>query len=222
MVANRLPEEAKQVLEETRKELRNYIFETELTKENRLERAFDRVAQGHKSHAEFRAEFQSVLLDLDKADMLKDYREDRLKREYLRKLNHDLRTTVMSRDWPLDGPKDFQRGPKTWTEVAKVCNMILEQRGDLTASGPGQNHDAFYAIDASGRQLPPTKGAGKGGKQGNHGDVTCKYCHRVNEHYTEACPQKVADERGESKECLAANQRTVSYTHLTLPTIYSV
>ena len=99
----------------------------------------------------------------------------------------------------------------------RMLQYDSEQRGDLTASGPGQNQDTFYAIDASGRQLPPTKGAGKGGKQGNHGDITCKYCQRVNEHYTDACPQKVADEREETRECLAENQRTSAKLPLSAP-----
>ena len=61
----RIPGEAKEVLEEIRKELRTYIWETPMQKMVRLDKEFEALEQGGMSHADFRALFEGLLLNME-------------------------------------------------------------------------------------------------------------------------------------------------------------
>ena len=49
----RLPEEAAQVLNEIRNDLRTYIWETEMQKRTRLDKEFEKLEQGRMTHSDF-------------------------------------------------------------------------------------------------------------------------------------------------------------------------
>ena len=99
----RLPEQAKDVMDEIRMELSTYIWETKLQKEQRLDKEFANLRQDGMSHADFRALFESKLQDLEAAGMEMPT-ERALYRYYLTKLDPDLRAKtdrISQQDLPL-------------------------------------------------------------------------------------------------------------------------
>ena len=64
----------------------------------RLDMEFESLEQGGMSHADFRALFESKLQDMDDSEMDK-FTPATLYRKYLIKLNSELRTRVMSKEW---------------------------------------------------------------------------------------------------------------------------
>ena len=62
--AERVPDEATEVLKEIKARLAHYVYETKLQKEVRLTNKFGNCVQGAMSHAAFRAVFEECLLDL--------------------------------------------------------------------------------------------------------------------------------------------------------------
>ena len=82
--AGRIPKESLAVMEEIRKELHTYIWETSLQKIFRVEKEFERLEQGTMSHADFRALFESKLEDLKEAGIdVNRWDEQTLYRHYL-------------------------------------------------------------------------------------------------------------------------------------------
>ena len=121
----KIPEESVAVLEEVKKELRTYIWETTMQKQVRLDCEFEILAQGGMSHADFRALWESKLQDLREAGMDMPT-EGTLYRKYLMKLNTDLRQRVLSREWKLDGPDQPTRPLRTYKDVGHACSLALE------------------------------------------------------------------------------------------------
>ena len=110
--AKRLPQQAAEVLVEIRQELTTYIWETVLQKMTRLDGEFDRLVQGNLSHADFRALFESKLMDMEDSGMDMPT-EQTMFRKYLSKIDAEMRVRVMSKEWKIDGPNLPPRSPKT-------------------------------------------------------------------------------------------------------------
>ena len=70
--------------------LRTYIYETEMQKHVRLEHEFANLAQGNSSHADFRAMFESKLMDMQVCPKFDMPTERTLFVKYLSKLNPGL------------------------------------------------------------------------------------------------------------------------------------
>ena len=67
MIAGRLPHEAKDVFEEIKARMKSAIEETWFQNQDRLDREFEALAMGNKSHAEFRAQFEAKLCEMAQA-----------------------------------------------------------------------------------------------------------------------------------------------------------
>ena len=112
---DRIPGDAKEVLEEIRKELRTFLWETNLQKLTRLDREFEGLEQGGLSHADFRALFDSKIQDMEEASMDMPSTHT-LFRKYLQKLNPELRVKIQSRITRSKDPSSLherQRPTKT-------------------------------------------------------------------------------------------------------------
>ena len=134
----RIPQEAGEILEEIREELRTFIWETRMQKMTRLDKEFERLAQGGLSHSDFRALWLDKLEDMEECDYMDKMTEQQLHRKYLAKINPVLRAAVLSKDWKIDGEDKPARPPKTHQEIAKACGLILEEKADIYASGQTQ------------------------------------------------------------------------------------
>ena len=98
----RLPLEAKAVMDEIVVRLRKAIRETAFQREDRLEKEYHILQMGNRTHAEFRAQFEMKLDEMEDAGMHLDV--GALRRNYLSKLTDDLRQAVLHKSWELDGP----------------------------------------------------------------------------------------------------------------------
>ena len=135
---NRLPHEAKAVLEEIKNRLRTVIYETPYQRKERLDKQFAALSMGRESHSAFRADWEALLEDMEDAEMhhfLADV--DTLCRKYLAKLTDDLRSTVLGKNWPLDGEDKPPRKPSTWEEVAAAVDIEMASRADTKAPKEG-------------------------------------------------------------------------------------
>ena len=111
--SGRLPDGASVFLVEVNVLLSQAIQETSNQKKDRIDWAFESCVQlKNQPHAEFSIKFEQCVYDALKAKMEGLYIDvDSLKRAYLRKLQPDLSSAVLSRDWSLDGPGSHQRQP---------------------------------------------------------------------------------------------------------------
>ena len=140
----RLPGEASAVLAEMKAKLRALIFETNFQREDRLEKEFEALQMGRMGHAEFRSLWEEKLDECLEAGV---YRADeatyesRLKRKYLSKISAELRSTVLSKVWMLDGEEKPARKPNSWDEVARAIEIEMESRADARA--PTDNINAY-------------------------------------------------------------------------------
>ena len=107
-----------------------------------------------------------------------------LYRKYLAKLNDDLRSTVMSNAWPLDGPDKAYRKAKSWEEVAEAVELELESRADAKAP-----KDSLLMVG------PLTRSPGGGSQPPGLGKYRCHRC-KLGGHPQEACPHATAKEMG--------------------------
>jgi len=196
----RIPDQAKEVMAEIRAELRTYIWETPIQKMVRLDKEFESLEQGGMSHADFRALFESKLQDMEESDMDR-MTPDTLYRKYLTKLNAELRTRIMSKEWKVDGHDKPAKAPKTYHEIAKAVGLCLGEVADIHATGHAR-HDSLMAIDGS---LPTPQKFTSGGGGGQRA-LTCGYCHAQDQHETAVCPQKAADIREHSAACAAKSK----------------
>ena len=113
----RLPYEAKEVYDEIIERLRGTIRETELQRQERVERDFHALTMGRLPHATFRAKWEHVLYEMRAASI--DMPASRtLMREYLRKIPDEFRKLVVSKEYSLDGEDKPQRRIRTWEDVA--------------------------------------------------------------------------------------------------------
>lgn len=206
----RIPGEAKEVLAEIRKELRTFLWETNLQKLTRLDREFEGLEQGGLSHADFRALFDSKIQDMEEAcmDMPSIHT---LFRKYLQKLNPELRGKIQSKDYKIDGPELPPRAPKTYQDLGLAVIHALEEKMDISASS-NVHYDSVSLIDSRGDMIGGGSGKTAGGKGGGkrskgpkvpevQGDtLTCSYCQAINEHFTSDCPQQSACKRGHEDE----------------------
>ena len=195
----RIPEDAAAVLVEIRITLRTYIWETRMQKHVRLDAEFDYLQQGGLSHADFRAQFESKLQDMEDSTMDMPTAQT-LFRKYLTKLDAKIRIKVMSKEWKIDGPEAGARVPATYQDVARAVGLLLEEQADIHATGTC--YDQMMAID-NGQQRgnnvsARTAGAGKRGG----GSLQCSHCQQVDNHYSVVCPQRAADVRGDTAECM--------------------
>ena len=65
---NRLPAEAKEVMEEVKERMSNAIKETLFQKQDRMEKEFHALEMVSKTHAEFRAQYELKIDDMEEAD----------------------------------------------------------------------------------------------------------------------------------------------------------
>jgi hypothetical protein len=195
----RIPEEAKEVFNEIRKELRTYIWETSMQKMTRLDKEFEALEQGGLSHADFRALFESKLQDMEESKMDMPS-EQTLYRKYLVKINPELRVRVLSKEWKIDGEGKPPRTPTTHREVALAIGLLLEEKADIHATGHAAC-DSLMNLDGSSGPVVP-KALHQQGQKG--AAVQCSHCHMADDHYSSACPQKAADTRnGDAANCYA-------------------
>ena len=192
---NRLPEEAVEIMKEVRKELRTFIWETVLQKMTRLDREFEALMQGLMTHADFRALWDSKLQDMEESGMDMPTAST-LYRKYLGKIQPELRTRIMAKEWKIDGPDTPARNPQTHQDIAMAAGLCLEERADIHAAGSLQ--DGFMMFEGQGGPGTgpkiPTAGGGRARGQGPGPSPTiCSYCHAVGDHYTAICPQRCAD-----------------------------
>ena len=202
----RLPDEAKEVMQEIRDELVTYIWETLLQRQTRIDREFESLVQGGLSHAEFRALFEDKLQDIRECPGMDMPSEKLLYRKYLAKIKPEYRLRVMQKDWKIDGEDNPPRTCKTYHDVAKAIALSQEETADIIAVG----HFQYDSVLTTDERSPVTSGgAGSKGQSGPKGGAKgaiatqCNYCHAVNNHYTSQCPQKAADTRGEAAACRA-------------------
>ena len=134
----RLPVDADNVLEEIQAELRTLIWETSLQKMTRLDYAFEALAQGGLSHADFRALFESLLMDMEESDMDMPTPQT-LYRRYLQKLNPELRIRILSKEWKIDGSSKPSRNPATYKDVAIAAGLLLEEKNGHPRYWPRQS-----------------------------------------------------------------------------------
>ena len=199
MRKGRLPQEAQQVFEEIVAKQKRRIRETQMGKEERVDKAFQDLEMSRMTHAEFRGEFEGRIEDFIEAEMLVPD-ETTLKRKYLTKITSDLREAVLNKLWLLDGEDNPGRKPRTWEEVGDCCEMELQTRGDATARRDAG--DNLYLLGP-----PQSGGGGMGGSS-----VKCKHCQ--GDHYTELCASHAAalkvDAQGVSdqQKALAEHART--------------
>ena len=112
----RLPAEAKDVLEEVKTKVRKALFETDFQREDRLDKEFEALQMGRMTHAEFRSlweEKTDELMEVGLVRMDESTTVPRLRRKYLSKVSNELRATVLSKVWSLDGKEKPSRKPVT-------------------------------------------------------------------------------------------------------------
>jgi hypothetical protein len=195
MRSNRIPGEAAAVLVEIRKDLRTYIWETPMQKCVRLDKEYHGIEQGGLSHSDFRALFESKLQDMEES-LMDMPTVTTLYRNYLVKLNPELRQRVLSKDFKIDGPESPPRPPTTYKEIALAIGLLLEEKADIHATGQG-HYDSLMNIDGTGMVLPKASMGGQ--KKG--GQLQCAHCNMIDNHNTVVCPQKAADTRGDAEAC---------------------
>ena len=228
---NRLPDDAKTVMEEVIATVRTYVSETDMQKKVRIEKKFEMLEQGTLSFSEFRTRWEEVMQDMKEADMEIPC-ADRLFRQFVVKVRADLRTSVMTRDWKIDGPDKPGRLPRTVEDFVTCIRLYLEQSADVNATSPGMDRwnymgDAKRLADGApavgpvdqvvgGFTSSPTKtgvgmlaaGTGKG-KRGK-GVLKCEHCGieagQPGAHYAQMCPQKACDRRGERAKSVQNHQ----------------
>ena len=185
----RLPNEAKDVLDEIKARLRTAIRETDFQREDRLDREFQALTMGQKTHAEFRAQFEGKLDELEDADIHHETKV--LRRYYLSKITDDLRSAVLQKSWPLDGELcPTLRKPMTWEEVAQCVEFELSTRADTKAP----KETLHYTTSTSAVE--------------QRGEVTkCRVCNLPG-HTETTCASKYAQAQGVAEECRAQAERT--------------
>jgi hypothetical protein len=145
----RIPNEAKEVMEEIRVALRQIIRESALAKEERLEAEFNKLTMTNgMAHSAFRVEFQRQVLEMLQADLYIAHHPHSLFRKYLCKISPELRSIVMKGTWELDGEGSLLRKPVTWEEVATCVEIELVARADVKAQTDYVHH--FDEISPAG------------------------------------------------------------------------
>ena len=168
----RIPEKAKEVLVEIRKELRTFLWETSLQKLIRLDREFESLEQGGLSHADFRALWDSKIQDMEESDMDMPTCQT-LFGKYLQKLNPELRVKVQSKDYKIDGADLPPRAPKTYQDIGLSVIHALEEKMDITASS-NVHYDSISLIDSRGAMISGGGGQGNDRKTGRgHDGYAC-------------------------------------------------
>ena len=192
MLEQRDQTEPLEVLAEIKKKLRDFLWETNMTRQSRLDGEFERLQQGAVRHSEFQLAWEKQLQAHKEAGMEIPGKET-LYRKYLSKLNPSYRTPLMQKDWRLDGPDLPARKFTTWQEIAKAVNLMLEERQDIQASGATGDRFMTLAEDmpsvtSGGRNKNRVKGQGKGG-------MSCRHCGAANDHSAGHRPRKAAESR---------------------------
>ena len=167
--------------------------ETEFQKQDRLDKECHALSMGARSHAEFRAQSELKLDEMEDAGMASD--SPALRRQYLSKLTDDLRQAVLDKLRPLDGEHALPRKPSTWEEVSDAIDLELSTRADTKAPTEMLAWSDEHRGTAGS---PPAKsGGGKG----------CRVC-QSREYVEAACPQKAARDSGEEEHLLARSARS--------------
>ncbi len=65
--AQRLPNEAAEVLEEIKAKLRQTVYETAVQKQERVDKLFDALQMGRDSHSVFKAKWEALLDEMENA-----------------------------------------------------------------------------------------------------------------------------------------------------------
>jgi hypothetical protein len=141
----RLPKEARAVLEEIRAMLLPVIWETSMQKCNRIERSLEELEQGGRSHALFRVNWETILMDYKESDLTFPDPQA-LFRKYLNKINQGTREKIMQREWKLDGPDKPLRSMKTYQDIALAIGLLQEQTADIKAASASP-YDNIHAVD---------------------------------------------------------------------------
>jgi hypothetical protein len=170
----RIPDQSGEVLKEIRAELRTFIWETEIQKMTRLDREFDQLVQGGLSHADFRALWLDKLEDIEECECMDKKTPQQLYIKYLNKISPVLRSSVLSKEWKIDGNDRPTRNPKTHQELARACGLVLEERADISASG-STHQDGIMVVESTAVGKPYQHQLG--GNRTNQ--VQCSYCNAL-------------------------------------------
>ena len=122
------------------------IKETLFQKQDRLDREFEALVMGNRTHAQFWAQFEAKLCEVAEAKISVVNDPPHLYRKYLSKLTQDLRATVLSKTWLLEGDQAPACKPTTWVEVATAVELELETR----AGSKAMLESLFFSQDQSG------------------------------------------------------------------------
>ena len=96
-----LPNDAPKILDELKRRLGRLIRETGFQRKDRLDKEFENLEMGRKTHSEFRTLWEEKMEDMEAAGMEIVENKDTLCRKYLSKLTTELRRAVMQQTWPL-------------------------------------------------------------------------------------------------------------------------
>ena len=149
---DRLPQEAVAVLAELQEDLKSYIWETPMMKKIRMDKEWKELAQGGLTHARFRAAFENKLLDLKEAGLDLPTKEN-LFLGYLTRLNDELATNCLAKEYRIDGEDQPPRKAATWEELAKSCAIYLSERANIRTTTRARG-DQLNAIDERGAIVP--------------------------------------------------------------------
>ncbi len=181
-------------MDEVREKLKKAIMETSFQRDDRLDKEFEALSMARMTHVEFRSLWEEKLDEMEDAEIMELSLPSTVKmlhRKYLSKLTDELRSTVLSKVWPLDGEQMPSRKPATWEEVAQAVDYEIGSRAD--AKAPKDTINVF--------------GEAERGTAGGAAAARCKDCGRGG-HLTESCPQTAAKRRGELESLLADSERT--------------
>ena len=131
LVAERLPREGKAVFEEIKAWQKQAVREIKFQQQDGLDAEFEALTMGNKTHAVFRAQFGAKLCAMELAGISIARDPEHLHRKYLNKLTEDLRSTVLSHTWLLDGIDKPARKPSSWEKVAQAVELEFGNQDGL-------------------------------------------------------------------------------------------
>ena len=123
MDEGRIPSEAGKVLQEMIDMFKKWHCDSEIQIRARHNAAFHNLTMTKNNHFKFRAEFEALVVDMERAGVHMSALQ--LRDEYLMKLDQGLREHVLQ--------FDLIRGesPETWQRVAETVEMIQRNRLDI-------------------------------------------------------------------------------------------
>ena len=166
----RLANDAEAVWAELDAALEGTFKETPDQRKSRAEGDYKALVMGDMNYVWYKAKWEEALRQRKRAGVILEV--EKYKRDFLNKMNLQLKMHVESRAWPIDGKGKPDREPETWEEVAKAVDLALQkrsdlawhqteafQRGDCSVPGRGTVFDGLCSLQnvpaAQGENLSP-------------------------------------------------------------------